>query len=238
MFELTVENISALCTLTALEIVLGIDNIVFISILVAKLSPAEQGKARLIGLGLAMFARILLLFTISWMMVLTAPLLFGFSGRDLILLGGGIFLIWKATHEIHEKIEGGGLGEDTKKTHAKFSSVIGQIILIDIVFSLDSVITAVGIAKELSIMVIAVMVSIGVMMAFSGSIARFIEKHPTFKMLALSFLILIGVMLVSEAFGKHIERGYVYFAMAFSFLVEVLNTKVRTKSPSAKGIAH
>lgn len=226
--SLDIESLSALFTLTLLEIVLGIDNIVFIAILCGKLQKEHQNKARLIGLSLAMITRILLLLTISWIMLLTKPVFMQFSGRDLILLGGGIFLIWKATREIHTKIEGDDEEHTSTKGKNKFWSVIMQILLIDIIFSLDSVITAVGIAKELWVMVTAVIISVIIMMVFSGAITRFINKHPTFKMLALSFLILIGVLLVSEAFGKHVERGYVYFAMAFSFLVELLNTKVRT----------
>lgn len=230
MLHLTAESISALATLTILEIVLGIDNIVFLSILVSKLPEAQQGSARTIGLLLAMVARIGLLFTISWIVLLTEPFLFGFSGRDLILLGGGLFLVWKATHEIHEKIEGAGGAAVVRNTKAKYGAVLMQIMIIDIVFSLDSVITAVGIVNDLPIMVTAIVISIAVMLAFSGAISRFIDKHPTFKILALSFLIMVGVLLVSEAFGKHIERGYVYFAMAFSFLVELVNTKIRSSA--------
>lgn len=224
----TVESMSALLTLTILEIVLGIDNIVFIAILCGKLEQSLQNKARIIGLALAMVTRVLLLFTITWIMKLTVPLLFGFSGRDLILLGGGLFLIWKATHEIHSKIEGEDHTKEAGHKKVSFTSVIIQILMIDIIFSLDSVITAVGIADQLWVMVTAVVISVIIMMVFSGAITRFINKHPTFKMLALSFLILVGVLLVSEAFGKHVERGYVYFAMAFSFAVELLNTKERS----------
>lgn len=223
----TIDNLSALLALTSLEIVLGIDNIVFIAILVARLDPTVQNKARLTGLALAMVTRILLLFAISWVMLLSTPIAFGLSGRSLILLFGGLFLIWKATHEIHAKIEGEEASEKTQKVYAKFSSVIIQILLIDIIFSLDSVITAVGMAQDVRIMVTSVIISVIVMMIFSGSITRFINRHPTFKVLALSFLILVGVLLVAEAFGKHLERGYVYFAMAFSIMVELVNIRIR-----------
>ncbi len=225
----------SLATLSAMEIVLGIDNIVFLTILAGRLPQAEQGKARRLGLGFALLTRLALLLAITWVMGLTRPLFsvagHGFSGRDLILLVGGLFLIGKATHEIHDKLEvehaedapaargAGGRGA--------FWGVIVQIGLIDIVFSLDSVITAVGMARHLSVMVAAMILAVAVMMVFAGAIGEFVERHPTIKMLALSFLILIGVMLVAESFGKHIEKGYVYFAMAFSLGVEVLNLRVR-----------
>ena len=226
----TAESLIALLTLTSLEIVLGIDNIVFIAILSGKLPAKQQNKARRIGLLLAMGMRILLLLGISWVMGLTKPLfeLFGhgFSGRDLILLVGGLFLIAKATYEIHDKLEG---KEHAGKKSAtiSFTSVIVQILALDIIFSLDSVITAVGMAKHVEIMIAAVVIAVGVMILFAGSVSHFIEKHPTFKMLALSFLLLIGVMLTVEGVGQHINKGYIYFAMAFSLFVEVLNMKLR-----------
>lgn len=220
----------ALLTLTSLEIVLGIDNIIFISILAGKLPEAEQKKARILGLLAAMLSRLLLLFSLTWIMRLTEPLfsVIGqeISGRDLILLIGGLFLIAKATHEIHNKLEGAE-GEANAKVRASFSSVIFQIMLIDIVFSLDSVITAVGMVQDISIMVVAVVVSVGFMLFFSGAISNFVQRHPTVKMLALAFLILIGVTLMAEGFGQHISKGYIYFAMAFSVLVEMLNLRLR-----------
>lgn len=230
---LTSESLIALLTLTALEIVLGIDNIVFIAIITGKLHRSLQGKARTLGLSLAMFLRVGLLLAISWVMRLTQPLLtvysVTFSGRDLILTIGGLFLIGKATFEIHDKLEG------TESPHAKTSAkgsfwgVIFQILLLDMVFSLDSVITAIGLAKQVEIMVAAIVVAVIVMILFSGMVSRFIERHPTFKMLALAFLILIGVMLVVEGFGQHINRGYIYFAMSFSLFVEILNMRIRGK---------
>ncbi len=228
----TPESLIAFLTLASLEIVLGIDNVIFIAILAGRLPENQRDKARKIGLLLALVSRILLLFCISWVMTLTTPLfsLLGHpvSGRDLILLIGGLFLLAKATTEIHHKLEGQEAA--SKKANAtSFGSVLVQIALLDIVFSLDSVITAVGMVKHISIMIAAVLVSVGVMLAFSGAIVRFIEKHPTFKMLALSFLMMIGVMLVAEGMGKHIEKGYIYFAMGFSLLVEILNTKMRGK---------
>lgn len=223
----------SLLTLTVLEIVLGIDNIVFISILAGKLPKDQQAKARNWGLGLAMLTRILLLFSITWVMSLTAPL-FGvlgqeISGRDLILLAGGLFLIYKSTVEIHEKLEGEE-GESDKKVVHSFAGVISQILLLDIVFSLDSVITAVGMADELWVMIAAVVIAVGIMMFSAGPISRFVEKHPTVKMLALSFLVLIGVSLIAEGLEQHIPKGYIYFAMAFSIMVEVLNLRMK-KTP-------
>lgn len=228
----TSENLVALLTLTALEIVLGIDNIIFISILTAKLKPEERPKARRIGLALAMIMRIGLLLALSWVMKLTNPL-FGvagheISGRDLILLLGGAFLIAKSTWEIHDKLEGGEEHGKGGKA-ATFASILVQIILLDMVFSLDSVITAVGMASHIGVMIVAVVISVVVMLVFAGAVSDFVERHPTIKMLALSFLILIGVMLVAEGFGKHVEKGYVYFAMAFSLLVELLNMRFRKK---------
>ncbi|MBA2276613.1 MAG: TerC family protein [Chloroflexia bacterium] len=221
---------SALITLTALEIVLGIDNIVFISILAGKLPPEQQARARLVGLSAAMIMRILLLFSISWVIGLTEPwfaiLDHDFSGRDLILLGGGLFLLAKSTMEIHEKLEGSEEHGESR-TAASFTGVIIQIMLLDIVFSLDSVITAVGMADDLPVMVAAVVIAVGVMMVGAGPISAFVDQHPTVKMLALSFLLLIGMSLVAEGFHQHIPKGYIYAAMAFSILVEVLNLRVR-----------
>ncbi len=222
----------ALLTLTVLEIVLGIDNIIFISILTDKLNPEERKKGRLLGLGLAMIMRILLLFSISLIIKLTAPLftLFNFdiSGRDLILIIGGLFLLAKSTHEIHSKLEG---EEEVHKAKGKvtFLSVIIQITLLDIIFSLDSVITAVGMADHLGVMVTAVVIAVIFMMIFVGPVSNFIEKHPTIKILALSFLLLIGFSLVAEGLHQHIPKGYIYFAMAFSVFIELLNLKVRKK---------
>ena len=222
----------ALGTLTVLEIVLGIDNIVFISILAGKLPPADRERARKLGLSLAMIIRILLLVSISWVMGLTRPLfgLFGHevSGRDLILLIGGLFLLAKSTHEIHNNLEGEE-GHSEGKAAASFGATIVQILLLDIVFSLDSVITAVGMADDVSIMIIAVVIAVAVMLFASGSISAFVERHPTVKMLALSFLLLIGVSLVADGFGQHIEKGYIYFAMGFSVFVEMINLKMRAR---------
>jgi predicted tellurium resistance membrane protein TerC len=235
---LTTENAIAFLTLASLEIVLGIDNIVFISILTGKLPQEQQARARTLGLALAMGTRIALLFAISWVMGLTAPLFdvleHEVSGRDLILLVGGLFLIGKATFEIHERLEGGGHDDDTARRTASFVSVLVQIAILDLVFSLDSVITAVGMADEIWIMVAAVVVAVLVMMIFAGKVSRFIERRPTIKILALSFLILIGVMLVAESFGKHIEKGYIYFAMGFSLLVELLNLRLRRRGPPVR----
>ena len=231
---LTSENLLALLTLTALEIVLGIDNIIFLSILTAKLPPEQRGRGRRIGLAGAMLMRIGLLLALSWVMQLTSPLttVLGhtISGRDLILLIGGLFLIGKSTWEIHDKLEGHEHAAGGARPHVSFASIIVQIMLLDIVFSLDSVITAVGMAKHVEIMIAAVVVSVVVMMIFAGAVANFVERHPTIKMLALSFLILIGVMLVAEGFGQHVDKGYIYFAMAFSLLVEMLNIRLRKKA--------
>ena len=223
---LTTESLIALLTLSGLEIVLGIDNIVFISILVAKLPQADQARARRIGLLLAMGMRIALLLAISWVMGLTKPLVsvldHSFAGRDLILLFGGLFLVAKATWEIHDKLEGESHGADGKgRATAAFGAILIQIVMLDIVFSLDSVITAVGMARHIEIMIAAVMIAVGVMMLFAGAISDFIERHPTMKMLALSFLLLIGVVLVADGFGQHVSKGYIYFAMAFSLFVEI-----------------
>jgi predicted tellurium resistance membrane protein TerC len=223
----------ALATLTVLEIVLGIDNIVFISILAGKLRAEDRNRARKLGLSLAMIIRILLLLSITWVMGLTTPLFTAIgneiSGRDLILILGGLFLIAKSTHEIHEKLEGEE-GHGSAKVAASFASVIIQILLLDIVFSLDSVITAVGMAEDVSVMILAVIIAVGVMLVSAGSISDFVERHPTVKMLALSFLLLIGVSLMAEGFEQHIEKGYIYFAMAFSVFVELINLRVRSKS--------
>ncbi|GAB4117775.1 MAG: TerC family protein [Fimbriimonadaceae bacterium] len=227
---------SALAALTVLEIVLGIDNIVFISILSGKLPEAQRAKARQLGLTLALVTRILLLMSITWVMGLTAPLFNAvgrdFSGRDLILLGGGLFLIYKSVIEIHHKLEGSEHTKDAKA--ASFAGVIGQILLLDIIFSLDSVITAVGMAKDLTVMILAVVISVGFMLAFAGKVSRFVEEHPTVKMLALAFLILIGVNLLAEGFHFHIEKGFTYFAMAFSVVVEMLNIKMRKKGQAVQ----
>ena len=221
-----------LLTLTALEIVLGIDNIVFISIVAGRLPDKSQKKARLLGLALAMIMRVLLLLTLSWIMRLTEPLFavgnFGVSGRALILIAGGLFLLAKSTREIHHRIEGGDK-HGTGAIRASFSAVLLQIALLDAVFSLDSVITAVGMVDEIGVMITAVILSVAVMMIFAWPISRFIDRHPTMKMLALSFLFLIGVNLIGEGVGFHIPKGYTYFAMGFSLLVEILNLKVRKR---------
>jgi predicted tellurium resistance membrane protein TerC len=230
----TSENLIALVTLSALEVVLGIDNIVFISILTAKLPEPKRPAARRLGLLVALGTRVLLLLTLTWVMGLTTVLFsvrgHAVSGRDLILLIGGLFLIGKATMEVHDKLEGAERHESGKARAPSFGSIIAQIAVIDIVFSLDSVITAVGMAKAVWVMIVAVVVAIFVMMAFAGSISGFIERHPTIKILALAFMIMIGVMLVVEGLGRHIERGYIYFAMAFSLGVEMLNIRVRRKA--------
>ncbi|MSR36444.1 MAG: TerC family protein [Gemmatimonadetes bacterium] len=222
----------ALATLTVLEIVLGIDNIVFISILSEKVAPEERARARKLGLAIAMLTRIALLFSIVWVMRLTEPL-FGMlghevSGRDLILIVGGLFLIYKSTHEIHEKLEG-EYRDRQAGGQATLASVIVQIGLLDLVFSLDSVITAVGMAEHVGVMVTAVVIAVGFMMLASGAVARFVSRHPTVKMLALSFLILIGASLIGEGLGKHIPKGYIYFSMAFSVFVEALNLLMTKK---------
>jgi predicted tellurium resistance membrane protein TerC len=232
----------SLLTLTVLEIILGIDNIVFISILAGKLPEAQQPKARQTGLMLALVTRVLLLCGLAFMVKLTKPLFevptlgilphaHPVSGRDLILIGGGLFLLWKSTHEIHEKLEGDD-GEVTRRVTPKFSAVVIQILLLDIVFSLDSVITAVGMAKHLGVMIAAVIIALVFMLFFAGRISDFIHRHPSLKMLALSFLLLIGCALVAEGFHKEIPKGYIYFAMAFSVAVESLNIRMRTKKKS------
>jgi predicted tellurium resistance membrane protein TerC len=226
------EWIAALVTLTFLEIVLGVDNVIFISILSGKLPQHQQKRARRTGLFAAMFMRIALLLSITWIARLTSPLfpLFGHdvTGRDLILLGGGLFLIAKSTFEIHERLEGDA-GHESRKAAASFASVIAQVMVLDIVFSLDSVITAIGMANDLSVMVTAVVAAVFVMMLASEPISRFVEVHPTIKILALSFLLLIGLSLVAEGWGQHISKGYIYFAMGFSVFVEMINIRVRGK---------
>ncbi len=227
----------ALITLAALEIVLGIDNIVFISILAGKLPLEQQGKARTLGLAVAMGSRLLLLCSLAWIIRLTTPLFtvrgHGFSGRDLILLLGGLFLLAKATHEIHERLEGVE-GRAEAQVVPSLGAVIVQIGLLDIIFSLDSVITAVGMARDLWVMIAAVIVAVGIMMAASGPVCGFVGRHPTVKMLALSFLLLIGMSLVAEAFALHIPKGYIYFAMGFSVFVEMLNLRLR--APAAEPV--
>jgi predicted tellurium resistance membrane protein TerC len=225
----------AFLTLTALELILGIDNVIFISILVDKLPPEQRNFARRVGLGMAMFMRIGLLLTISWIMQLTQPIfsVLGqeISGRDLILIAGGLFLLWKSAKEIHEMLEGDE-GEASSRVRATLGAIILQIMVIDVVFSLDSIITAVGLVDEIEVMIAAVIVSVALMMVFAGAIGRFVSERPTIKMLALAFLVVIGVVLIAEGFGHHVPKGYIYFAMAFAVLVEMLNTKLR-KRPSA-----
>jgi len=229
----------ALATLTALEIVLGVDNIIFISVLCGRLPEHQRARARTIGLALAMLTRLALLFTLTWIMTLTAPLfevpVLGkpISGRDLILISGGLFLLWKSVHEIHNALEGEEEDARGVAVVAGFGAVIAQIAVIDIVFSLDSVITAVGMVDELAIMVIAIVLAVGVMLFSAGPIGEFVDRHPTIKMLALSFLILIGVALIGEGWDLHIPKGYIYFAMAFAVAVEMLNIRVRARMRQA-----
>ena len=231
----------ALLTLSVLEIVLGIDNIVFISILVDKVPPAQQPRARFLGLGLAMLTRIALLFSISWVMTLKDPLFtissIAISGKDIILITGGIFLLFKSTHEIHGQVEDNPEEELKHQTvRGGFGMILVQIALLDIVFSLDSVITAVGMAKDITVMVIAVVLSVIFMMIFSGAVSNFIHKHPTIKILALSFLLLIGTALIADGLHFHIPKGYVYFAMAFSMMVEVLNIRAKERRKRSRQI--
>ncbi len=243
MFELTAANITSLITLTGMETVLGIDNIIFIAILVARLPQESQAKIRNLGIGLALVIRILLLFSISWIMTLKEPLFAvlgqSFSGRDLILLGGGLFLIGKSTFEIHHKVEGDPQvhlhnAEGHMQKKASPGMMLAQILVLDIVFSLDSVITAVGMANQVSIMVVAMCISMIIMLASASRLSDFVDKHPTIKILALTFLLLIGVMLVAEGMGAHVSKGYIYFAMAFSLTVELLNMRYRKKNIIAK----
>ena len=227
---LTADGLIALATLTFLEVVLGVDNVIFISILVGKLPRDQQPRARTLGLAGAMGMRILLLLSLTWIMRLTQPLFHafdhGFSGRDLILISGGLFLLWKATVEIHEKLEG-------QESHASarvapsFAAIIGQIMVLDIIFSLDSVITAVGMASDIAIMITAVVVAVGIMMFSAKTIGDFVMRHPTVKVLALSFLLMIGLALVADGVGFHIPKGYIYFAMGFSIFVETINLRIR-----------
>jgi predicted tellurium resistance membrane protein TerC len=233
----------ALATLTALEIVLGVDNIIFISILVGRLPPEKRDLARRLGLSLAMGSRILLLLSLAWIMRLTEPLFSvfgkGVSGRDLILIGGGLFLLWKAVHEIHNSLEGqddasdasdaGNDGSAAAAAGASFAGVLVQIAVIDIVFSLDSVITAVGLADDVMVMVVAIVAAVAVMMFAAKPIGEFVDTHPTIKILALAFLVLVGVTLIGEGFGAHLPKGYIYFAMAFSFAVEMINIRMRKR---------
>ncbi|HYO27791.1 MAG TPA: TerC family protein [Azonexus sp.] len=223
----------AFLTLTALELVLGIDNIIFIAIIVDKLPPEKREFARKLGLFLAMFMRIGLLLVLSWIIGLTEPVLtlfgHGVSGRDLILIAGGLFLIWKSTMEVHQLLEGEE-GEQSRKVASTFAGVILQIIMIDLVFSLDSIITAVGMVSEVGVMIAAVVASVGLMMLFASAIGRFVSDHPTIKMLALSFLVVVGVVLIVDGFGHHVPKGYIYFAMAFSVSVEMLNIRMRKKA--------
>jgi predicted tellurium resistance membrane protein TerC len=239
----TAENLFALLTLTSLEVVLGIDNIVFIAILCARLPPERRETGRRVGLFLAMFARIALLLTMGWLAGLTTPIVpaitigefsHAFSGRDLILALGGVFLVGKATLEIHHKLEGpsGKDKHDAKPKHAEFGGILTQIVLLDLVFSLDSVITAVGMVDQVWIMVIAMVIAMGVMWVFADGLSNFVGRHPTIKVLALAFLILIGVMLVAESLGQHIDKGYIYFAMAFAVVIEMINLRLRRKAPA------
>jgi len=225
----------ALLTLTSLEIVLGVDNIIFISILVSRLPPDERQRGRVLGLSLAMFTRIALLLSLAWMMRLTTPLFHAFgrevSGRDLILLGGGLFLLAKAVMEIHNALEGAGEHDAAGAAHAGFRGTLVQIAIIDIVFSLDSVITAVGMVDQVPVMVLAIVIAVGIMMLAAKPIGDFVDDHPTVKMLALAFLILVGVALIGEGFAMHIPKGYIYFAMAFSVAVEMLNLRLRKRQP-------
>jgi len=230
----------ALATLTALEIVLGIDNIIFISILVGRLPERQRNLARRLGLALAMVARILLLLSLAWIMTLTAPLFtlsrWEISGRDLILIGGGLFLLWKSVHEIHNALEGEEDGAAAPAT-ATFAGVLAQIAVLDIVFSLDSVITAVGMADDVAVMIIAIMLAVGVMMFSARPIGEFVDRHPTIKMLALSFLILVGFALMAEGLDLHVPKGYIYFAMAFSVAVEMLNLRMRAVAARRRAAA-
>jgi predicted tellurium resistance membrane protein TerC len=238
---LSLDALLGLATLTLMEIVLGIDNVVFIAILAAKLPAAQRNLARRLGLTLALGIRILLLLTISWIMGLTTPIVtvaeVELSGRSLILLGGGLFLIFKATREIYEKVEGEPHDTERGGSNAVFGWILLQILLLDIVFSLDSVITAVGMANQVPVMITAMVLAMLVMLVSSGAVSDFVERHPSVKLLALAFLLLIGVMLVAEGMGSHVSKGYVYFAMAFSLFVEMLNMRYRQRRPSRQARA-
>jgi predicted tellurium resistance membrane protein TerC len=227
----------ALATLAALEIVLGVDNIIFISILVGRLPEHQRARARTLGLAFAMLTRIGLLLSLAWIMTLTAPLFTvagkEISGRDLILIGGGLFLLWKSVHEIHDSLEGEEAAGGMAPAVSTFGAIIVQIGILDIVFSLDSVITAVGMVDEVSIMIVAIVSAVAVMMFAAGPIGNFVDRHPTIKMLALSFLILVGLALIGEGWDLHIPKGYIYFAMAFSVAVEMLNIRMRAKRSEA-----
>ena len=230
----SVEGWASLLTLTVLEIVLGIDNVIFIAILAGKLPPAQRDRARRTGLFLAMFIRIALLMSIVWVMGLTRPFVtilgVALSGRSVVLAGGGLFLIYKATLEIHENLEGVDTDQTPRRAAASFGGVIVQILLLDIVFSLDSVITAVGMAEFVTIMIAAIVIAVACMLFASGALAAFVERHPTVKMLALAFLLLIGLSLIAEGFGQHVPKGYIYFAMGFSVFVEMINLRMRSKA--------
>jgi predicted tellurium resistance membrane protein TerC len=230
----------AFLALTGLELVLGIDNIIFISIIAENLPENRREWGRRLGLFLAMFMRIALLSVLSWLIGLTQPLFtvfgFGFSGRDIILISGGLFLLWKSTKEIHELLEGQKREELENAPKGRFSSIIIQIMIIDLVFSLDSIITAVGMVEHLPVMIAAVIASVGLMMAFATPVGNFVSGHPTIKMLALAFLVVIGVVLVADGLGHHVPKGYIYFAMAFSVAVEMLNMRVRKSSEAAKTV--
>ena len=234
---LTADGLIALVTLTVLEVVLGIDNVIFISILAGKLPKGDQERARRIGLMAAMVMRILLLLSITWIMRLTEPLFSigarGLSGRDLILSIGGLFLIFKATREIHEKLEGED-GQVSARVAPSLVAVVAQIMVLDIVFSLDSVITAVGMAEDVSVMIVAVVLAVGIMLFSSGAVSRFVDAHPTVKVLALSFLLLIGCSLIADGFGVHVPKGYIYFAMGFSVFVEMINLRVSKRGKAVK----
>ncbi len=236
---LTADGLIALVTLTVLEVVLGIDNVIFISILAGKLPAGEQDRARRIGLMAAMVMRILLLLSITWIMRLTAPLFtvpilnHELSGRDLILAGGGLFLLFKSTREIHERLEGEE-GHVAARVAPSLVAVVGQIMVLDIVFSLDSVITAVGMAEDVSVMIAAVVIAVAIMLVASKSVSQFVDAHPTVKVLALSFLLLIGVSLIADGFGAHIPKGYIYFAMGFSIFVEMINLRAKKKGKAVK----
>jgi predicted tellurium resistance membrane protein TerC len=242
---LTAEGLASLVSLAVMEVVLGIDNIIFVAILSQKVAPDRRKRVRRLGIGLALILRVGLLLTLSWIMGLTQPLFHlagnGFSGRDLVLLAGGLFLIAKATHELHERLEEAGQDDGPAAAPAAasagFASTLVQILLLDIVFSLDSVITAVGMARAVVIMITAMMIAVGVMLVFADAISGFIERHPNMKVLALAFLLLIGVLLVADAFGRHIDRGYVYFAMGFALVVELINMRARKKRKAARARA-